>query len=117
MKKKIFIGAAVLLLILLLLISFCVSRNLAPGIGIYIEATNGEPMIVKGRSPIVMHGREALFENLETGDLIFVLHNGINTSFPGETGVFFCLQIGNDALTEIPVATLEELEVTGWYKP
>ena len=56
--------------------------GLAPHTGVYLEADSGSSLIVlDGSSPVVMSnhtGDEAAFSQLETGDKLFVLMDGID---------------------------------------
>lgn len=116
--KKMLIPAAVLLGITAVLIGVLLFMGLSPHTGIYLEADNGSPMIVlDSGSPAVMSnctGNEAVFSGLETGDKLFVLVDGFDASYPGTTGVYFVLRIGENRLDEVPQETLDTLAELRW---
>lgn len=92
--------------------------GLAPHTGVYLEADSGSPLIVlDGSSPVVMSnhtGDEAAFSQLETGDKLFVLMDGIDESYPGRSGIYFVLRIGGGRLDEVSQETLDTLAELGW---
>ena len=68
-------------------------------------------------SPIVMSNQsnnEKLFDDLHTGDKIKITYDGINDSYPGQTGVYRCKLIKKGSIDNIPQKTLNSLEEMGW---
>ena len=92
-KKKWMIPLCViggLLLVCAGLLWYMVSHSLDFSVGRCLVAENGSYMFIDGNSPIVMSNRkdkEGMFAGLETGDKILLLHDGIQESYPGGTGV------------------------------
>ena len=93
MKKKILIPIIILAVILILagcVFGYLVSNSMSFSTGRCMVTTNGSIMILLDNSPIKMSNcsnNEDLFEGLKTGDLIKILHDGIEESYPGGTGV------------------------------
>lgn len=91
--------------------------------GRYIESQKGTPIVVVGDEPIRMNdlsgGEGDMFEGLETGDLIFVVHDGVNEIYPAETGAYFCLRLGGGDIGDISETALAGLDELGWidYTP
>lgn len=68
-------------------------------------------------SPVVMHDRSkkgTLLEGLQTGDRIWILHDGIEESYPGSTGVYACIKVGSGTRADLPQDTIESLRELGW---
>lgn len=109
--------AIMLCIVLLIGVAFIVAA--ASGIGISvgtcIKADNGRYLIVIDNSPIAMSqlgGNKDIFEQLETGDRIFIVHNGILETFPGRTGVYLVVKLSTGH--EIPQDIISQLTDLGW---
>ena len=120
MKKKWFIPIGVILGILAIIIAalwVLTVRGFGFSVGRCLVADNGSYMLIAGNSPIVMSnrtGNENLFANLETGDKIFLLHDGVNESYPSGTGVYALLKLENGDISDIPEQVLTQLIELGW---
>ena len=121
MKKRkwliplgIIIGIAVLSVAALWILT---ARGFGLSVGRCLIAGNGTYMLIEGNSPIVMSnraGNEGIFDELETGDKILVLHDGVNESYPGGTGVYGIFRLGGGDISDIPEQVLEQLTDLGW---
>ena len=90
-------------------------RQITPNVGRYLAGADGSHLVVLDGSPIVMASEnEAQFRGLSDGDLILIFNDGIETSFPGRTGVYACLRLASGNAADIPAKTLEELRQLGW---
>lgn len=106
-----------LLLICAGLLWYMVSHSLDFSVGRCLVADNGSYMFIDSNSPIVMSNRkdkEGLFSDLETGDKILLLHDGIAESYPGRTGVYWCMKLEDGTQADIPGQVMEELAELGW---
>jgi len=106
-----------LLLICAGILWYMVSHSMGFSVGRCLVADNGSYLFIDGSSPIVMSTRrekEKVFAGLETGDKILILHNGIEESYPGGTGVYWCMKLENGAQADIPEQVVEELAELGW---
>ena len=106
-----------LLLICAGLLWYMVSHSLDFTVGRCLVAENGSYMFIDGNSPIVMSNRkdkERLFSDLETGDKILLLHDGIAESYPGRTGAYWCMKLEDGTQADIPEQVMEELAELGW---
>lgn len=86
-------------------------------VGRCLVADNGSYLLIDGNAPIVMSNRkykEGLFDGLETGDKILVLHDGIAESYPGQTGAYWCWKQEDGTVEDIPETVLSELTEMGW---
>lgn len=85
-------------------------------VGRYLEARNGIRMFVLDESPIQMINRtdDALFEKLDTGDMILVVHDGIYESYPGMTDVYNVFKLKNGSIDDISQSVISSLVETGW---
>ena len=110
--------AIMLCIVLLIGVAFIVAA--ASGIGISvgtcIKADNGRYLVVIDNSPIAMHQRSGdrnIFENLETGDKLLVIHHsGILETFPGKMGVYTLMKLSSGH--EIPQEIISQLTDLGW---
>ena len=87
-------------------------------IGQCLVTVDGTYLIVdEDGSPIVMSNQskdDQLFEDLHTGDKIKIKYDGIDESYPGQTGVYRCKLIEEGTIVDIPNETLNSLEEMGW---
>lgn len=126
MKKKklrIVIPASIigvlLLAVLTVVIVFGVMIHQGYGltIGRCLVAESGSYMLIDGNSPVVMTDRSSgkdLFSELSTGDKIFVVHDGIAESYPGQTGAYFCLRLEEGDISDISESVIASLTELGW---
>ena len=118
MKKKLKIVISVIGIIILLLtggILWMAKNGVDISTGTCLIADNGRYMIIIDNSPIAMSirsGDGTIFDGLETGDEILIVHDGIAESYPGRTGVYFCMRL--DKGNEIPGDVVMELIDLGW---
>ena len=121
-KKKWMISLCViggLLLICTGLFWYMASHSMGFSVGHCLVADNGSYMFIDGNSPIVLSTRrdkEKMFAGLETGDKILLLHDGIQESYPGGTGAYWCMKLEDGTQAEIPEQVIEELTELGWIK-
>lgn len=114
-KKKIRIGALCVIAILLLGAVVLVKNKISISTGTYIAADNGTYLVVLGQTPVVMHqGNETMFSALDTADKILIVHDGIDTSYPGQTRLYFLLKLSDGQERNIPEEILDELQDLGW---
>ena len=118
-KKKLLIISAILiavLAVLILITAVMAYRGFTVSEGIYLEAKGNRPLIVMGNSPVSMSDQSSgdLFEGLQTGDHILVLHDGIAEIYPGSTGVYAVWKIGDGSAEEIPQDVIRSLIELGW---
>lgn len=122
MKKKILISVCLILAILIFLsVSsvFLINRySLSVSQGLYLSANDNTPMMIQMNSPIKLNNltnNENLFDNFSDGDEILVIHDGIQESYPGATGVYAVFKLGDGDLSDIPENVLASLSELGWY--
>ena len=118
-KKKRFIPIiAAILIAALFIIGFfaAVRRGYSCSIGRYLEASNGAGMIILENSPVEMSNQTNwdLFDGLATGDKILVIHDGMDQSYPGRTGVYVILKLSNGSADDIPQTVVNSLIELGW---
>lgn len=116
-KKHIFLIVIVLLIIGIAALLF---SGLTPSVGYVIAADDGQYLIALDDSPVVMSGStrdENMFIGLKTGNQVLILHDGIRESYPAQTGVYFCLKLGNGSPDRIPAHITENLTELGWITP
>lgn len=120
MKKKFIIPAIIVAVILILFGSifwYMVSNSMSFSTGRCIVTSNGSYMVLLDNSPIQMancSNNEELFADLKTGDLIKILHDGIQETYPGGTGVYYCQKLEAGSIEDIPNDIIESLSPMGW---
>ena len=120
MRKKVFLLPTIIIGFVLLFIIGSIGVITEKGYGIsvgrYLGATNGTAMFIRDNSPIQMSNRtdRDLFDNLEVGDKILVIHDGIAESYPGRTGAYWCMKLEGGTQADIPEQVIEELAELGW---
>lgn len=120
MKKKWFVLLIVLCTLLCLAggtVAYLHFNGLWFSTGTCMVTDNGPVLILLDGSPIVLHNctnREGLLDDLHTGDTVRILHDGIQESYPGGTGVYFCRVLERGDIGDIPEEILESLSPMGW---
>ena len=88
--------------------------------GRVLVADNGSYLIVlNDHSPIKMTDQTRkgdAFLDLQTGDKIRILHNGVRLSYPGQTGVYYVRLMERGSAEDIPSDVLESLRQLGWIR-
>ena len=117
-KKRLIPIIAIILLAALLVMGFfaAVERGYSVSVGRYLEASNGTDMVILENAPVEMSSQTNLdlFDGLATGDKILVLHDGMDQSYPGRTGVYAILKLGDGNRGDIPPAVVDSLTELGW---
>lgn len=116
-KKRWMIGTIGVVLILFAAVLLMLRNNINLSIGTCIAAENGNYLVVLDHSPVVMHqrsGGESVFADLNTGDKIFIVHDGIEQSYPGQTGLHFMLKLSDGSEHDVPSEIITELQELGW---
>ena len=120
MKKKWLIPIVIIAVLLLLggaAVFYMASHSMSFSSGRCIVASNGSYMILLDNSPVTMSncsGNEDLFSDIKTGDEILILHDGIQETYPGGTGVYYCKRLNEGTIEDIPDDIIESLSPMGW---
>lgn len=124
MKKKIVVALATIVAIVLFLfaIAFVVFgiasyKGFSISEGQVLITDKGSYMIIIDNSPIEISNQsknEKMFESLTNGDKILIVHDGIQESYPGGTGVYYCKKISDGEYKDLPEKTLLSLAEMGW---
>lgn len=120
-KKKLLIPVAIIAAILVLVVAgigIMVAKGYGISIGRYLEAKNGTAMFVRDNSPIQMlnNTERELFDKLDIGDKVMVIHDGIEESYPGRTGVHAVFKLSEGNTGDIPQKVVNELIELGWLE-
>ena len=92
-------------------------KSLSMTIGRVLVAQNGTYMLIDGNSPIALSNRQKndkLFEGLENGDKVWVLHDGIEETYPARTGAYAVWKLEDGDMDDIPKGVLDTLRELGW---
>ena len=118
--KKASIVALVLvgIVFLAVIVGTIARRSLSVSTGRYLEAKNGVAMLVLDNSPIQMSNRTKrdLFDGFDIGDEILVIHDGIQETYPGKTGVYAVFKRGEGTAGDIPQNVVDTLTELGWLE-
>ena len=119
MRKRIMIPAitiAFVLVFLITCITILINRGYGVSTGVYLESKDGPAILISERTPIAMSSNHNgdMFSELEKGDKIVVIHNGIMESYPAKTHVYAVFKINDGVTGTIPPSVIEELMDLGW---
>lgn len=124
MKKKIVVALATIVAIVLFLfaIAFVVFgiasyKGFSVSEGQVLITDKGSYLIIMDNSPIEMSNQsknQEIFEGLTNGDKILIVHDGIQESYPGGTGVYFCKKLSDGEYKDLPENVLSSLTDLGW---
>ena len=117
MKKKLLLGLLCAVLIISAGILFMAGRSLSISTGPCIAADNGSYMIIMDNSPVVLRPRfdgDNPFADLTTGDEILILHDGIQETYPGGTGLYYLRKLSDGEPDEVSGQVMEQLREMGW---
>ena len=116
-KKKLLIGLLWAAVVLIAGVLFMAKNSIGFSVGNCIAADNGRYLIVLDNSPVAMHqrsGKESIFPDLETGDKIFIIHDGIAETYPGQTGLYFIVKLSDGDIHDVPEEIMSQLQEMGW---
>ena len=119
-KKRVFIPICIILSLVLLIgcaIVYMNANSLGLSTGRVLISSHGSYMLIRDNSPINMgnpKNNTGLFNGLENGDEILVLHDGINESYPGKTGAYAIFKLKDGDIADIPAEVLASLTELGW---
>lgn len=89
-------------------------EQLAGSAGRCVVTDSGTCILIQNDTPILLSGGESASARLETGDRIFVIHDGIRETWPAQTTAYLVLKIGDGSVKDIPQAVLDGLIDNGW---
>ncbi|MBR4021329.1 MAG: hypothetical protein IKI94_01820 [Ruminococcus sp.] len=120
-NKKRLIPIIIISFILVLIITFVIVVVINDSINIstgrYLEASNGTPMFVHNGEPDCMStDNEDMFDNLDTGDKIIVVHDLWLLTYPGKTHVYAVFKLKDGTIDDISKSTIDKLVEMGWLE-
>ena len=97
-------------------LGFLAIKGMGISYGIYLEARNNTPMMIVENSPMKMSRRSDrdIFDGLESGDRILVIHSAIAESYPGQTGAYAVIKLWGGDASDISSDVIENLMSMGW---
>ncbi len=119
MKKKVVVISIVILLVLL--VGACIfmgRKSISFTTARCIVTDKGSYMFVDDGGPVCMHDitESNMFEGLEMGDKIFVVHDGIAETYPAQTRVYYCIKLEDGSMNDVPQKHVQELTELGWFE-
>ena len=108
-----FIGVIIALAVA---IGFLAIKGMGISYGLYLEARNNTPMMIVDNSPMKMSRRSDrdIFDGLENGDRILVIHSSIAQSYPSQTGAYAVIKLWGGDASDISSDVIENLMSMGW---
>ena len=124
MKKKTFSTIVLIVAVTAIVALIVIGGRSAAQYGLLegrvLVADNGSYLIIlDDHSPIKMsdHTRKGgAFLDLQTGDKIRILHDGVLLSYPGQTGVYYVRLLERGSTEDIPADVVESLRQLGWIR-
>lgn len=117
MKKKLLIIIPLLLVLIVIAgIGIFKAKSLTVEKVYVIPAKNGTCLYYKEGSVVNMTDltkSKKLFDGLEEGDYCLIVHDGVEATYPGQTGVYFCKMLCHTA-DAIPYDVIDTLTDMGW---
>lgn len=107
-------------ILLAAIVSLCgCTSSLPSGLsaGLCLMTTDGTCLLVCDNSPIVLSnhtGRSDAFADLQTGDRLLVLHDGVEESYPARTGAYAVFRQSRGTAADIPQEVIDQLAELGW---
>jgi hypothetical protein len=122
MKKKTFFMIILIVALTAMAVLMVIGAKKAVNYGFLegrvLVADNGSYLIIlDDHSPIKMSDHSAkggAFLDLQTGDKIRVLHDGVRESYPGQTGVYHVRLLERGSMEDIPADVVNALRQLGW---
>ena len=122
MKRKLWLKASLfpllsLLLLLILILGVLTVKGYGISVGRLLVTERGDRLLIVENTPIQMSDRsrkQALFDSCQTGDLLLVVHGGVEETYPARSGAYFVLRLQRGSVVDIPGNVLNELFELGW---
>ena len=96
---------------------YMAAHTLSFSTGRFLATDNGAYMMVNQYGAISLSAvgdRDGLFEGLENGDKILVLHDLILESYPAQTGAYRVFKLSDGTINDVPEDILTSLVELGW---
>lgn len=106
-----------LLLSLALIVGFLTVKGYGISVGRLLVTERGDNLLIVENSPIQMSDqsrKHTLFDKYQTGDLLFVIHDGVEETYPARSGAYFAVRLRRGTVVDIPGNVLNELFDLGW---
>ncbi len=106
-----------LLLALILILGILTVKGYGISIGRLMVTERGENLLIVENTPIQMSDqsrKQALFDKYQTGDLLLVIHDGVEETYPARSGAYVAVRLQRGSVTDIPGNVLNELFDLGW---
>lgn len=85
--------------------------------GLCLMTTDGTCLLVCDNTPIILSnrtGRSDPFADLQTGDTVLVLHDGVQETYPARTGAYAVFRQSRGTAADIPQEVIDQLAQLGW---
>ena len=117
-SKIILLTALSLLFALILMLGILTVEGYGISIGRLLVTERGSNLLIVENTPIQMSDRsqkQSLFDSCQTGDLLLVVHGGVEETYPAKSGAIFAVRLQRGSVTDIPEDVLNQLFELGWF--
>ena len=118
MKRVHFVAAILLFAVMLGTgLLWASQHSLSLSMGVCLKTQDGRCLLIVDQSPIVLSQRgknDTAFADFSTGDRLLVLHDGVQETYPANTGVYGIWKTGSGSVTDIPQQVINSLGEMGW---
>ena len=121
-KKLFYIPLCVLLSLLLItaaMLAFLTIKGYGLSVGRLLVTEDGTQLLIVDQTPIQLSDqskRTNLFEAFQTGDLLLVVHDGVEETYPARSGAYAAFRLKRGSIEDIPEDILSTLVELGWLK-
>ena len=121
-KKLFYIPLCVLLSLLLItaaMLAFLTIKGYGLSVGRLLVTEDGTQLLIVDQTPIQLSDqskRTNLFEAFQTGDLLLVVHDGVEETYPARSGAYAAFRLKRGRIEDIPEDILSTLVELGWLK-
>jgi len=87
--------------------------------GRFLRASDGTPILISEGGPTVIssvYGNEDMFDKYSDGDKITAQCTYTLTTYPGQTGVYFCIRTEKGELSDLPDEHILQLREMDWIE-
>lgn len=118
-KKKIIVLTLIcaVFIIGISVFSVILSSDIGISTGNILVSSNGSYFLIRNNTPIRLSAyseQKNALPDLENGDKVLVIHDGIAESYPASTLCRFCIKVGNGNISDIPKEVISTMTDLGW---
>ena len=92
------------------------AKGYGASMGVYLVSKDGVAMLIRDNAPIILSSKHNgdMFSDLDVGDKILVIHDGVEESYPARTCVYAVFKLYDGKVSDVPQKVIDELKDLGW---